>query len=114
MPVANGRATRRDFMAALGAGGLSVLGKVGVSSASVQGSAANAPTNTRRRIDVHHHILPPEYVRFPVVIGVANRRSTSVLRKSVLFWPWTMPAKLQYWRSTNAPECKSPFNRKRA
>ena len=30
-----------------------------------------------------------------MVIGVANRRSTSVLMKSVLFWPWTMPAKLQ-------------------
>ena len=30
-----------------------------------------------------------------MLIGVANRRSTSVLRKSVLFWPWTMPAKLQ-------------------
>ena len=29
------------------------------------------------------------------MIGVANRRSTSVLMKSVLFWPWTMPAKLQ-------------------
>ena len=30
-----------------------------------------------------------------MVIGVANRRSTSDLRKSVLFWPWTMPAKAQ-------------------
>ena len=30
-----------------------------------------------------------------MVIGVANRRSTSVLMKSVLFWPWTMPAELQ-------------------
>ena len=30
-----------------------------------------------------------------MVIGVANRRSTRVLMKSVLFWPWTMPAKLQ-------------------
>ena len=31
----------------------------------------------------------------PGLIGVANRRSTRVLRKSVLFWPWTIPAKLQ-------------------
>ena len=30
-----------------------------------------------------------------MVIGVANLRSRSLLRKSVLFWPWTMPAKLQ-------------------
>jgi hypothetical protein len=30
----------------------------------------------------------------------------------VLFWPWTMPAKLQYWRSTEIPECTSTFTRK--
>src|SRR5258705_5973619 len=33
---------------------------------------------------------------FPTAIGVANRRSTSGLRKTVVFCPWTMPAKLQY------------------
>ena len=77
MTVANGRATRRDFMAALGAGGLSVLGKVGVSSASVQGSAANAPTDARRRIDVHHHILPPEYVRLVGAIFPLGRGTPS-------------------------------------
>src|SRR5262245_57875644 len=49
----------------------------------------------------------PATIELPVVIGITNRRSTSALRKSVLFWPWTIPAKLQYWRSTNTPECSS-------
>ena len=43
-------------------------------------------------VDVKH---PPAMELARCVIGVANRRATSVLRKSVLFWPWTMPAKLQ-------------------
>lgn len=75
MTVANGWATRRDFMAALGAAGISVLGKVGVSSAAVQGRAANAPTDARRRIDVHHHILPAEYVRLVGAIFPLGRET---------------------------------------
>jgi len=43
---------------------------------------------------------------FPVVIGEANRRSTSILMKSLLFWPWTIPVKLQYCRSTKRRECR--------
>lgn len=39
--------------------------------------------------------------------GVANRRSTSVLMKSVLFCPWTIPVQLQYWRSAKTPECNN-------
>ena len=34
--------------------------------------------------------------------------------KSVLFWPWTMPAKAQYWRSTKTPECSRTLSRNRA
>jgi hypothetical protein len=46
-----------------------------------------------------------------VAIGVAKCSSTSRLRKSVLFWPWTMAAKAQYWRSTNTPAWSSTVTR---
>ncbi len=60
MTEENGWTTRRDFMTALGAAGISLFGNVDVRAADGQGVAAKAEMDARRRIDVHHHILPPE------------------------------------------------------
>ena len=57
------RTSRREFIGAFTAGGLSILGSNGAKAESRQSSGATKPPSARRRIDVHHHILPPEYVR---------------------------------------------------
>jgi 6-methylsalicylate decarboxylase len=52
--------TRRAFTAALGTVGLSMLCGQGLLA---EGAAASRTTAPVGRIDTHHHILPPEYVR---------------------------------------------------
>src|SRR5262245_801299 len=55
--------TRRAFMAAIGGAGISALCSARHGAAALKGQGAVAPANRRRCVDVHHHILPPEYVR---------------------------------------------------
>jgi predicted TIM-barrel fold metal-dependent hydrolase len=52
--------TRRSFTASFGAAGLYLLGSRPLLS---QGATGGSAAESLGRIDTHHHILPPEYVR---------------------------------------------------
>ena len=77
MTEENGSTTRRDFMTALGAAGLSLFGNVDVRAADGQGVGAKTEMDARRRIDAHHHILPPDTVRLVGAIFPLGRGTPS-------------------------------------
>jgi predicted TIM-barrel fold metal-dependent hydrolase len=62
-PAPRQQVTRRDVLMALGSVGLSLASCAPSESAWAQSPVSTTPVIAPPRIDVHHHILPPEYVR---------------------------------------------------
>ena len=71
--------TRRAFTAALGTAGLSMLWDHRLLA---QDARASRTTASVGRIDTHHHILPPEYVR---LVGVSGGERVAKLSWDSIF-----------------------------